>query len=69
MPGQFLLGAAFAVLIAMVLCETFPGRRAVPAVMTMEGQSPAVLYRDTAPVPCREGLYPLRDGGGAALAC
>ena len=37
MPGQFLLGAAFAVLIAMVLCETFPGHRPVPAVTTMEG--------------------------------
>jgi hypothetical protein len=68
MPGQFLLGAAFAVLIAMVLCETFPGRRPVPAVATMEGLMPAALARDTALAPCRQGRQPL-DAGGLTLAC
>lgn len=68
MPGQFLLGAAFAVLIAMVLCETFPGHRTLPAVTTMEGQVPAALGRDAALAPCREGRQPL-DAGGLTLAC
>jgi hypothetical protein len=63
MSGQFLLGAAFAVLIAMVLCETFPGRRPVPVVTTVEG-----LARDAALAACRDGRQPL-VAAGLTLAC
>jgi len=72
MPGQYIWGAVMVMLIAVVLSETFPGRRpaAPPMLATAIEQAPLALARDAAPVPCREGRRPLLDaGGGLTLAC
>lgn len=72
MPGQYLWGAVMVMLIAVVLSETFPGRRPgpPPVLVTAEAQLLPAAARDTAPVPCREGRRPLLDaGGGLTLAC
>ncbi|MGO8919038.1 MAG: hypothetical protein ACLQJR_24315 [Stellaceae bacterium] len=70
MPGQFLWGAVFVLLIALLLSETFPGRRLAAAPAISDEQASVALARDAAPVPCREGRRPLLDaGGGLTLAC
>jgi len=69
MPGQFLWGAVLVLLIALLLSQTFPGRRPA-ASATVEEQAPPVLARDAAPTACREGRRPLLDaGGGLVVAC
>jgi hypothetical protein len=72
MLGQFVWGSVMVMLIAVVLSDTFPGRRPVPppTLMTAAAQMPSALARGAAPAACREGRRPLLDaGGGLALAC
>ncbi|MGO8916838.1 MAG: hypothetical protein ACLQJR_13115 [Stellaceae bacterium] len=64
MPGQFLWGTVFVVLIALLLLEAFPGRKPAPPLATPDGPAASALARDAAPIPCREARRPLLDAGG-----
>lgn len=68
MPGQFLWSAGFALMIALLLSEAFPGRPPAPGPAT-ELRPPPAPARE-APAACRETRKPLLDaGGGLTLAC
>lgn len=72
MPGQFLWGTVMVVLIAVVLSDTFPGKRPAPppTLATAIVQVPPSLVRNAAPAACREARRPLHDAAGAlSVAC
>lgn len=63
MPGQFLLSAVMALLIAVLLAEMFPGHAPVSPVIA----GPTPLAGGAAP-HCVQ-MRPLLEGGRIALAC
>jgi hypothetical protein len=66
---EFISGAVFAGLIALLLLEAFPGRQPMSAAVTVDAPPATTFDRSDVPAACREGGRPLHDGGGLTLAC